>query len=143
MIKKMRIPKMMISTKGRYALRVMTQLAQSEDERLIPLKEIANDQGISLKYLESIMSILVKNKLVEGASGKGGGYKLVRPAGGYSLGEILRITEGNLDPVSCPAIEGQYCEKNAQCLTFPVWKELSELINGFLDSKTLADILEK
>ena len=113
---------MMISTKGRYALRVMTQLAQSEEGKLIPLKEIAGDQGISLKYLESIMSILVKNKLVEGASGKGGGYKLSGSADEYSLGEILRITEGNLDPVSCPAIEGQYCERNTHCLTFPVWK---------------------
>ena len=133
---------MMISTKGRYALRVMTQLAQSEEGKLIPLKEIAGDQGISLKYLESIMSILVKNKLVEGASGKGGGYKLSRSADEYSLGEILRITEGNLDPVSCPAIEGQYCERNMHCLTFPVWKELSDLISGFLDGKTLADISE-
>ncbi len=133
---------MMISTKGRYALRVMTQLAQSEEGKLIPLKEIAGDQGISLKYLESIMSILVKNKLVEGASGKGGGYKLSRSADEYNLGEILRITEGNLDPVSCPAIEGQYCERNTHCLTFPVWKELSDLINGFLDGKTLADISE-
>ncbi|MCR5301515.1 MAG: Rrf2 family transcriptional regulator [Lachnospiraceae bacterium] len=131
---------MMISTKGRYALRVMTTLAKNNEDRPIPLKDIAGDQGISLKYLESIMSILVKNGLVEGASGKGGGYRLKRDPVEYSLGEILRITEGSLDPVACPAIEGEYCEMNERCPTFPVWKELSDLINGFLDSKTLEDL---
>ena len=87
------------------------------------------------------MSILVKNGLVEGTSGKGGGYRLVRPADKYSLGEILRITEGTLDPVSCAAIAGQECNKTAQCSTFPIWKELSEMINGFLDGKTIKDLV--
>ena len=132
---------MMISTKGRYALRVMACLAESGQDELIPLKDIAADQGISLKYLESIMSILVKNKLVEGASGKGGGYRLVRPADRYSLGEVLRITEGTLDPVACAAIEGEYCENYNGCRTFPIWKELSDMINGFLDSRTVADLI--
>ncbi|MCR5356788.1 MAG: Rrf2 family transcriptional regulator [Lachnospiraceae bacterium] len=131
---------MMISTKGRYALRVMTQLAKDED-KLIPLKEIANDQNISLKYLESIMSILVKKKLVEGASGKGGGYRLVRPASDYSLGEILRAAEGTLDPVACAAIDGEPCVRNMDCPTYPIWKELTDLITGFLDSKKLTDLI--
>lgn len=132
---------MMISTKGRYALRVMSQLAAEGEDVRIPLKEIALRQNISLKYLETIMSILVKHKLVEGTSGKGGGYRLLRPADEYSLGEILRVTEGTLDPVSCAAIDGEYCEMNKSCPTFPIWKELSELINGFLDSKTIADLI--
>ncbi|MCR5590747.1 MAG: Rrf2 family transcriptional regulator [Lachnospiraceae bacterium] len=132
---------MMISTKGRYALRVMARLAESGEGELIPLKDIASDQGISLKYLESIMHILVKSKLVEGASGKGGGYRLTRPAEKYTLGEVLRITEGTLDPVACAAIEGEYCAKSEHCRTFPMWKELSDLINGFLDSRTVADLV--
>ncbi len=132
----------MVSTKGRYALRVMTQLAANEDNAFIPLKEIANDQGISFKYLESIMSTLVKHGLVEGASGKGGGYRLVRTPDKYSIGEILRVTEGTLEPVSCTATNGENCERSKYCMTFPIWKELSDLINGFLDSKTIADILD-
>ncbi len=133
---------MMISTKGRYALRVMTQLAQNTDNNLIPLKEIANDQQISLKYLESIMSVLVKHDLVEAASGKGGGYRLSRPADKYTLGEILRVTEGSLEPVACTGA-GEHCERNSFCNTYPVWKELSDLINGFLDSKTVADLMDQ
>ncbi|MCR5673428.1 MAG: Rrf2 family transcriptional regulator [Lachnospiraceae bacterium] len=131
---------MMISTKGRYALRVMTQLAQNTDNNLIPLKEIANDQQISLKYLESIMSVLVKHGLVEAASGKGGGYRLSKPADKYTLGEVLRVTEGSLEPVACT---GEHCERNSFCNTYPVWKELSDLINGFLDSKTVADLMDQ
>ncbi len=132
---------MMISTKGRYALRVMSQLAQGKEGERIPLKDIAGAQNISLKYLESIMSILVRNKLVEGASGKGGGYRLLRPADKYSLGEVLRITEGTLDPVSCQAIDGEYCENYSGCPTFPIWRELSDMISDYLDSKTIADLV--
>ncbi|MCR5687975.1 MAG: Rrf2 family transcriptional regulator [Lachnospiraceae bacterium] len=132
---------MMVSTKGRYALRVMACLAENEEGEFIPLKDIANSQGISLKYLESIMAVLVRNRLVEGASGKGGGYRLIRPADKYSLGEILRVTEGTLDPVSCPVIEGGECDNYDHCATFPVWKELADVINGFLDSRTVADLV--
>lgn len=132
---------MMISTKGRYALRVMTQLAKNEDGRPVPLKDIAADQEISLKYLESIMSMLVKHDLVEGASGKGGGYRLNRTPEQYSLGEILRVTEGSLEPVKCTGSTGEKCARSLYCNTFPIWNELSEMINGFLDSKTIADLM--
>ena len=132
---------MMISTKGRYAVRVLTELARHDRSERIPLKEIAEGQGISLKYLESIMSLLAKNRLVEGASGKGGGYHLVRNPDEYTLLEILKVTEGGLEPVACGAVEGEGCDKLKECATYPVWKELSELIYDFLAGKTLKDLL--
>ncbi len=131
---------MIISTRGRYALRVMSELAAHDPEELIPLKDIAEHQGVSLKYLESIMSILVKNKLVLGASGKGGGYRLIKPADEYTLGEVLRATEGPIEPVACTAKDSAPCERNEVCPTYPVWRELSDLINGFLDSKKISDL---
>ena len=131
---------MMISTKGRYALRVMSELASHDPEKLVPLKDIAERQGVSLKYLESIMSILVKHKLVVGASGKGGGYKLKKPADEYTLGEVLRVTEGSLEPVACTGKDSEPCDRNSICPTYPIWVELSELINNFLDSKKLSDL---
>ena len=130
----------MISTRGRYALRVMSELSDHDPDQLVPLKEIAEHQGVSLKYLESIMSILVKNKLVVGASGKGGGYRLKKQAQEYTLGEILRATENSIEPVACTAKDSEPCERNAICPTYPIWMELSGLINDFLDSKTLADL---
>lgn len=130
----------MISTKGRYALRVMTELSGHDPEQFVPLKDIAEHQGVSLKYLESIMSILVKNKLVTGASGKGGGYRLRKDASEYTLGEILRATENSIEPVACTGKDSEPCERNSSCPTYPIWCELSDLINGFLDSKKLSDL---
>lgn len=132
---------MMISTKGRYAIRVMTELAGHDSDERIPLKDIATSQNISLKYLESIMSLLVKNNLVDGVSGKGGGYRLLRPADKYSLLEILKVTEGDVEPVSCTAMEGGECDRLRKCPTYPVWKELSDLITDFLGNKTLYDLM--
>ena len=132
---------MMISTKGRYAIQVMVELSGHDNEERVPLKEIAEHQGLSFKYLESIMTLLSKNGLVEGTSGKGGGYRLLRDAGDYSLLEILEVTEGELEPVSCNAMEGEGCDKSGVCPTYPVWKELSELITGFLGRKTLKDLI--
>ncbi len=131
---------MIISTKGRYALRVMLELSGYDPEHYVPLKDIAEHQNVSLKYLESIMSILVKHKLVVGASGKGGGYRLKKPKDEYTLGEVLRVTEGNLEPVPCTAQDSEPCERTAICPTYPVWRELSDLINNFLDSKKLSDL---
>ena len=133
---------MMISSRGRYALRVMAEMAEHGNDEYIPLKELAEKQDISLKYLESIMPLLVKNGLVEGSSGKGGGYRLLRNPEDYSLGEILRITEGNLEPVSCTSKATGPCERADRCHSLPIWNELSELINGFLDNKTLKDTME-
>lgn len=131
---------MLVSTKGRYALRVMLELAQAEPGTYLSLPVIAKKQEISEKYLESIVSVLVKGGLVEGMRGKGGGYRLNRALKDYSVGEILRLTEGSLAPVSC--LEGENtCPRADKCLSLPVWEKLDTLINDYLDSVSLADLL--
>ena len=132
---------MMVSSRGRYALRVMADLAENEKNgAFIPLKEIAEREELSLKYLESIMTTLSKAGLVEGAHGKGGGYRLSRELKDYSVGEIVRLTEGSLAPVSC--LEGENtCPRADKCLSLPVWEKLDTLINDYLDSVSLADLL--
>ena len=132
---------MMISTRGRYALRVMIDLAEHQADGLIPLKVIAQRQDISEKYLESIVSTLVKAGLLDGMRGKNGGYRLNRPLEGYSVGEVLRLTEGSLAPVSCLETEVNSCPRAGDCHTLPMWKKLDDLINGYLDSVTLSDLL--
>lgn len=131
---------MMISTKGRYALRVMIDLAQQNSLDYIPLKEIAKRQNISQKYLESIMTVLSKNGLIEALHGKGGGYRLNRQSQEYRVGDILRLTEGTLAPVSCLAEDAKPCEYASQCRTLPLWTRLNEIVNRYLDSVTLADL---
>ena len=131
---------MMVSTKGRYALRVMIDLAEINKGEYIPLKDIAKRQDISQKYLESIMVILSKAGLVDGRHGKGGGYKLNRTADEYTVGEILRLTENGLVPVSCLKEERNTCERIAECRTLPMWESLNKLINDFFDDITLADL---
>lgn len=131
---------MMVSTKGRYALRVMIDLAENNKGEYIPLKDIAKRQDISQKYLESIMVILSKAGLVDGRHGKGGGYKLNRTADEYTVGEILRLTENGLVPVSCLKEERNTCERIAECRTLPMWESLNKLINDFFDDITLADL---
>ena len=135
---------MMISTKGTYALRVMIDLAQHEDEGYISLKSIAERQKISMKYLETIVSLLNKGGMVQSLRGKDGGYKLRKPAAEYPIGEILRLTEGGLTPVSCHGFsEGeQECQNVNNCLTFPMWQKLDTLINAYLDKVSLKDLLE-
>lgn len=134
---------MLISTKGRYALRIMIELAQSEPGNFVPLALVAQRQEISEKYLESIISVLVKAGLVEGLRGKGGGYRLSRPLQDYSVGEILRLSEGgSLAPVACLGTEAQGCPRADTCRSLPVWEKLDGLINGYLDSVTLAALLE-
>ena len=133
---------MMITTRGRYALRVMIDLAENSDGSYLAMKEVAKRQGISLKYLERILPLLVDGGLVEGLRGKGGGYRLTREPEDYPVGEILRLTEGDLAPVPCLEKGARPCERAAGCKTLPLWKDLNDLINGFLDSKTLADLME-
>lgn len=133
---------MLISTRGRYALRVMLELAQYDQGPYMPLPLIAEKQGISEKYLESIVAPLAKGGLIEGARGKGGGYRLRRPLRDYSAGEILRLTEGSLAPVSCLEGDANACPRAGQCHTLPMWTKLEGLINNYLDSVTLADLLD-
>ena len=133
---------MLISTRGRYALRILLELAQYDQGPYMPLPLIAEKQGISEKYLESIVSLLVKGGLVEGVRGKGGGYRLCRPLKDYSAGEILRLTEGSLAPVSCLEGDANAYPRAGQCHTLPMWTKLEGLINNYLDSVTLADLLD-
>lgn len=133
---------MMISTRGRYALRVMLDLAMHGGEGYIPMKEVAQRQSISLKYLERIMPALSKNKLVEGVHGKGGGYRLSRPTKDYTVGEILRLTEGDLAPVACLECDAKPCARQADCLTLPMWSKFFDMTNEYFDSITIADLLE-
>lgn len=132
---------MLISTKGRYALRVMIELAQHNDGEHISLSEIAAKQDISVKYLESIIAVLSKAGLVDGLRGKGGGYKLNRKPDEYSVGEILTLVEGSLAPVACLECEENKCERSDTCKTLPVWKKLDSLICDYLNSITLADLI--
>lgn len=132
---------MMISTRGRYALRVMIDLAEHTDDGYIPMKEVANRQGISLKYLERIMPALSKSSLVEGVHGKGGGYRLSRPPQDYTIGEILTLTEGSLAPVACLECGAKPCNRAASCKTLPLWSKLDDMITEYLSSVTLADLI--
>lgn len=133
---------MLVSTRGRYALRIMLELAQYDNSSFIPLPIIAEKQEISEKYLESIIAILSKAGLVEGMRGKGGGYRLKRAPKEYSAGEILRLTEGSLAPVTCLDKASNTCPRASKCDTLPMWEELNSIINNYLDSVTLADMMD-
>ena len=133
---------MRVSTKGRYALRVMVDLAEHNNGEFIPLKEIAGRQQLSQKYLESIVAVLSKAGFVIGQHGKGGGYKLNRDPGDYSVGSILKLTEGTLSPVVCLDGGGDGCERAASCKTLPMWRELDRLIEEYLTGVSLADLLK-
>ena len=130
---------MMISTRGRYALRVMIDLAEHIDEGYIPLQTIAKRQGISEKYLESILAVLSKAGLLDAVRGKGGGYRLSKPAKEYPAFEVLSLTEGTLAPVTCLE-RGQQCENAVNCRTLPLWQGLDQVIAAYLCSYTLADL---
>lgn len=134
---------MLVSTKGRYALRVMADLAGHPSEGYVPLKEIAQRQEISEKYLEAIIKILVKAKLLSGVRGKGGGYKLTRTPEQYTAGEILRLTEDSLAPVTCLEENAGPCARAGICPTLPLWQGLDRVINEYLDGITLADLLQR
>ena len=133
---------MLVSTKGRYALRVMVELACHSREEYVPLRTIAQQQGISEKYLESILTVLSKAGVIDGLRGKGGGYRLNREAKDYSVGEILRLAEGTLAPISCLDCTPNKCERAASCRTLPMWEKLNTLICNYLYSVSLADLID-
>lgn len=132
----------MISTRGRYALRVMIDLAEHGGGDFVPMKEVAARQEISLKYIERIMPLLTKENLVEGQHGKGGGYRLCRSPEDYSVGEILRITEGELAPVACLECGAKPCPRAAECRTLPMWKKYYAMTNEFFDGISIADLMK-
>lgn len=133
----------MISTKGRYALRVMLDMAEHNSDDFIPLNEIAQRQGISIKYLEIILKSLVKEKLLKGRRGKGGGYKLTRPPEEYSVGEILELTEGSLAIVACLQKGADPCERRSICRTVAMWNRFSQMVSDFFYGISLADMLKE
>ena len=132
---------MMISTKGRYALRVMLDLAGHRENGYIPLAEIAARQKISEKYLESILSVLSKAGMLDALRGKGGGYRLAKAPADYSVYDILCLTEGTLAPVTCMK-DGESCERAGQCPTRPMWEGLDRVITEYLSRWTVADLLK-
>ena len=134
---------MIVSTKGRYALRVMVYLALEGAEDYIPLKQIAEAEGISQKYLESIMTTLSKGNMVDAVHGKGGGYRLNRPVDQYTVGSILKLTEGSLATVSCTTQGPAACSRSTCCHTLPMWERLDSMVDAFFEGITLADLLKE
>ena len=133
---------MTITTKGRYALRILLDLAQQDPEAIVPLNAIAKRQEISNKYLEMIMGMLHKAGIVKSTRGKNGGYQLARRPDAYTVGEILKLTEGSLAAVACLETEEKGCERASECLTLPLWQELDRIVEDFLQSVTLQDLLQ-
>ncbi len=133
---------MMISTKGRYALRVMIDLAKHERNEFVSLKGISERQQISMKYLEAIVAVLNKAGFLQSLRGKGGGYKLAKAPSEYTIGSVLKLTEGSLAPVAC--LEGcdTVCQSSSGCITLPLWQKLDTIIDNYLESVTLQDLLD-
>ena len=131
----------MISTKARYALRVMIDLAEHQDAGYIPLKDIAARQEISEKYLEIIIKILVKGKMLKGLRGKGGGYILTREPSEYIVGDIIELTEGPLAPVACLQPDAEVCNRKDICVTLPLWEKYYTLVHDFFFHITLEDVI--
>ena len=134
---------MIVSTKGRYALRVMVYFVLHGTEEYIPLKEIAEAEGISQKYLESIMTTLSKGGFVDAVHGKGGGYRLNRKPEEYTVGSILKLTEGGLSAVSCTSQGPFACSRATCCHALPMWEKLDQLVDNFFEGITLKDLLEQ
>lgn len=134
---------MKISTKGRYALRMLIDLAEHNNDGFIALKDIAERQGISKKYLEQIVPILNRADILQANRGFQGGYKLSQKPSKYTIGTILRLTEGSLAPVACLDQSPNQCERSADCITLPIWQGLNKVINDYLDNITLQDVLDQ
>ena len=132
----------MISTKGRYSIRILLDLAIHRNGEYIPMKDVAERQGISLKYIERILPVLKENGLIDSVHGKGGGYKLTREPDQYTLWEILRLTEGDLAPVACLKDGAPSCDKAAECRTLPVWKNYYKMTVDYSSGITLADLMD-
>lgn len=137
---KVRKSAMLISTKGRYALRVMLELSDHDRDEYVPLSVIAKKQEISEKYLESILVVLSKAGAIDALRGKGGGYRLNRDPKDYTIGGILRLVEGSLAPVTCLDCKPNSCVRTVECRTLPLWEKLYALIENYLDGVTLADL---
>ena len=133
---------MLISTKGRYALRILIDMAEHQGDSYIPLKDVAARQEISEKYLETIVKLLVKDGILVGLRGKGGVYRLKKAPGQITVGHTLRLTEDSLAPVSCLQANAGACERAAACRTLPMWKGLYDLINEYLNKYTLEDLVQ-
>lgn len=131
----------MITTKGRYAIRFLIDLAEQPENTPVPLDDIARRQGISKKYLEIVVKTLVSNKLVKGTSGKGGGYRLLRKPNEYIVGEILELTEGSLATVNCLAKDADICPREDKCKTLPMWKEFDNMVHDYFYGITIANLL--
>ncbi len=134
---------MRVSTKGRYALRMMVDMASCNTDGFIALRDVALRQQISTKYMEQIASMLMKPGFLYSVRGPQGGYKLARPAAEYTVGDILRVTEGCLAPVPCLMWENSPCERAQGCATLPFWKGLHKLVEGYINNVTLADLVEQ
>lgn len=134
---------MIVSTKGRYALRVMVGFAQRGGDEFVPLKEIAEAEGISQKYLESIMTVLSKAGFLDAVHGKGGGYRLSRAPSEYTVGAILKLTEGGLSAVSCTSQGASACARTQCCQTKPMWDRLDKMIDDFFEGITLEDLVNE
>ena len=134
---------MKFSTKDRYALLLMVELASATPGEYLPLKAVSDNQGISVKYLEQIVPILNKSGFLKTNRGYQGGYMLAKPPRQYTVGDILRLTEGDLAPVPCAAQDPADCPRSEDCATLPVWRGLNRVINEYLDGITLQDLLEQ
>ena len=134
---------MIVSTKGRYALRVMVHFAQRGNESYIPLKELAEAEGISQKYLETIMTALSKAGFVDAVHCKGGGYRLNRSPDEYTVGSILKLTEGSLSAVSCTSQGAAACSRTECCQAKPMWDKLDKMIDEFFEGITIGDLLKE
>ena len=134
---------MMVSTRGRYALRVMIDLAEHDNGAYIPLKDIAGRQEISEKYLESIISVLTKAGFLDGLRGKGGGYRLTRAPENYTVGSVLKLTEGSLAPVACLGCAPNKCSRAPECRTLPMWERFQKLTDDFFEGITLGDLAKE
>ncbi len=136
---------MMVSTKGRYALRLMIDLAQHRDEGAISLKAISERQEVSMKYLEAIAAMLNRGDLIRSSRGKDGGYTLSRPADRISVAEVMAITEGSLAPVACNGLNGESCDRAGAglCLSFPMWQKLDALIEDYLSGVSIQDLIDR
>ena len=132
---------MMISTKGRYALRVMADMAQHATEGYLSLGDVAKREDISMKYLEAIVASLCHSALLDSKRGKSGGYRLCKAPEEYTIGEILKAAEGGLTPVGCPECDGESCSRADGCITLPLWRTMDAMINNYLESVTLADLI--
>ncbi len=134
---------MLISTRGRYAIRLMIDLAENDTGSYIPMKDVAERQELSLKYMERITPVLTKNGLIEGIHGKGGGYRLTKAPEEYRIGDILRLTEGDLAPVTCLECGAKPCERAGECRTLPMWTQFKDVIDEYFDGIKLSDLMKK